>query len=426
MTGIYTATDSTRVRMYSSGTGERITYIGGGVDATCAGQGNRLLADSAEHYSERGLLYLFYNVRYTEPGMQLTSERMTYYTVEERLVAQGDVKGKLESGTRFEGPEIDYYRAAVGVRDESSWTAPGRPFVRMRAQREGEEQTVRLDSLGNIVSDSVDIFANTIRSRNDSLVWASGNVLIERFDMRATADSAMLDNGAEFARLLVDPVITGKGERPFTLDGEIIDLWSRDQQLERVVSMKEASVLSDSLTLTGDTIDIRLADQLIERVFAWGGRSRADAPSQRIDADSLDILMPGQRLSEVRAVGSAMATSYPDTAKIFSEDLDWIAGDTIFAFFETESQAVADSNEQPRMREVVATGSARSLYQMAPSSGEKGLPNISYSRGRVITVRFENGEAKTVDVLDQASGLFLEPVRADTVSSPVGIAERRP
>src|SRR5690606_1593953 len=56
--------DTTSLTRYTSGTGESITYISGGVDATCRGQGNRLLADSAEHYSARGMLILFRNVRY--------------------------------------------------------------------------------------------------------------------------------------------------------------------------------------------------------------------------------------------------------------------------------------------------------------------------------------------------------------------------
>lgn len=406
--------DTTSLTRYTSGTGESITYISGGVDATCRGQGNRLLADSAEHYSARGMLILFRNVRYTEPSMQLTADLMTYWTVDERLVATGNVKGSTVTGSRFSGPEMEYFRPKPGLRTASRWRAPGRPTVRMSPAKDGEPAPVRLDSLGNAISDSVDVTANVIISENDSLVWASGAVVIERSDLRATADSAMLDNGTEFARLMREPVIVGRGERPFQLQGTIIDLWSTDQLLRRVLAAGEGEVLSDSLTLTADTIDLRLEDQQMDRVYAWGGRARADAPAQRIDADSLDILMPGQRLREVRALGRARAVSRADSARIETEELDWISGDTLVATF--DSSAVADSTDQPQMRSVVATGTARSFYQMAPSSGGKGLPNISYSRGRVITVAFEDGEAKTVDVIDKASGVFLEPTRADSAA----------
>jgi hypothetical protein len=59
---------------------------------------------------------------------------------------------------------------------------------------------------------------------------------------------------------------------------------------------------------------------------------------------------------------------------------------------------------------------------MAPSEGEQGLPNISYNRGRVITVTFEDGEARTVEVIDRASGVFLEPVRGGAVPPQAGAA----
>lgn len=426
MTGVRRGPDTTRVRMFTSPTGERITYVGGGVDATCAGQGNRLLADSAEHYDRRGVLILFHNVRYSEERIRLTSDQMTYYTIDERLLAEGNVRGTSASGMRFRGPEMEYFRAKPGLRDEPRWRAPGRPFVRMAVADEAPERPPRLDSLGHVVSDSVDLTANVITSRNDSLVWASGEVIIERHDVRATSDSALMDNGTGWARLLRAPVIVGRGERPFTMEGVIIDLWSRDRDLERVLAAGEAEVVSDSMTLTADTIDVRLAERQIERVYSWGGRSRADSPQQRVDADSLDILMPGQRISELRAVGAAVATSRADTARVDTEEPDWIAGDTLVARFDTAT--VADSAAQPRMREVVATGSARSFYQLAPSAGAKGLPNISYNRGRVITVSFVAGEVTTVQVDERASGIFLEPVRADTTARrpTAGAAPRRP
>lgn len=421
ITGVARGRDTTRVRSVVTGTGGRNMYIGGIVDATCAGQGNRLLADSAEHFTERGLLILYHNVRYTEPRMTMTSDRMFYYTNEERIVAEGDVEGRTASGTRFRGPQFEYFRAKPAVRDEPYWIATGRPFVRMSPT----ETRSATDPAPANASDSTDLTANRVYSRNDSLVWASGAVVIEREDMRATADSAYLDNGIEFARLLRDPTITGKGERPFRLDGVVIDSWSRDRVLQRVVAADSAQALSDSLTLRADTIDLRMSDQRIERIHSWGGRATADGPAQRIESDSMDIRMPGQALEEVRAVGTAQAWSRVDTSRIVTAERDWIAGDTIVARFEQ----VADSAgaESSRMREVTATGSARAFYQVPPSGGVRGVPNLSYNRGRVIHVRFEAGEMSTVTVTDRASGIYLEapavrPPAADT-SAPPG---RRP
>ena len=413
-TGIARGADTTAMRVVTAASGARYTYIGGGVDATCEGQGNRLLADSAEHYADRGELILINRVRYTEPRMAMQSDRMIYYTNEERLLSTGNVRGKTNTGTRFTGPEFEYFRAKPGLRATPHWRAPGRPFVRMApTDSTAPRKPVRGASAQ---ADSVDLTADVVVSENDSLIFASGQVLIERPDMRASADSATMDQGTGFARLLRGPSITGRGERPFTLTGTVIDLWSRQQRIDRVRSDGAARVLSDSLTLTGDTIDLRIADQQMERVFAWGGRAKAVTPQQQMEADSLDILMPGQRLLEVHALRRAIAYTQVDTARIVSDERDWISGDTIVARFDTA--ATGDTTTNARMREVTAEGSARAFYQLAPSGGIKGPPNVSYNRGREIIVSFAEGEVSNVAVRDSASGIFLEPIRSDTVRTP--------
>jgi len=415
---------TTHMTALTTAAGTRHTYIGGGVDATCEGQGNRLLADSAEHYEDRGELILITRVRYSEPRMTMQSDRMVYYTVEDRLLATGNVRGRSASGTRFTGPQIEYFRAKPGARAVDSWRAPGRPFVRMSPSAVGGAPVSAAAAAQPASTDSVDLRADLVVSENDSLVWASGDVVIERSDLRATSDSATLDQGREFARLLRKPVIEGRGERQFTLVGTVVDLWSKQQKLERVRADGAAKVTSDSLTLTGDTIDLRFVAQEIDRVFAWGTRGVADSPSQRLEADSLDIRMPGQRLREVHALGRAITRSTVDTAVIVSEERDWIAGDTILARFDTV--ATGDTASTARLREVVATGAARAFYQLAPANGERGAPNLSYNRGRVITVHFTEGAVKDVTVQEQASGIFLEPVPVDTTAKKATAPPRRP
>ncbi len=407
ITGVARGADTTRIQRITVPGGGRHTYIGGGVDATCAGQGNRLLADSAEHFADRGVLILYHNVRYSEPRMSMTSDRMFYYTNDERLVADGNVRGRTSSGTRFTGPQFEYFRAKPGLRDVPYWIAVGRPFVRMSPADANARAADPNDP--STAPDSVDITANRIVSRNDSLVWASGAVVIERADMVSTADSAMVDNGIEFARLMRQPKVVGKGARPFTLVGQVIDVWSERRALARVLADSAATATSDSLTLTGEHIDIRFADQAIHRVYVWGGRANADAPEQALDADSLDILMPGQRLQEVRAIGTARALSRVDTARIVTTERDWIAGDTVIARFEAVTDSAA--TERTRMREVTATGAARAFYQVAQSGVDRGAPNLSYNRGRMITVLFVDGEMSTVTVTERASGLYLEKDR---------------
>ena len=418
ITGVIRGADTTRFTSVTTPTGGRDTYVGGVVDATCEGQGNRLLADSAEHFAERGLLILYRNVRYTEPRVTITSDKMFYYTRDERIVAEGNVKGRTATGTRFEGPMMDYYRDKPGLRELSSWIATGRPFVRMSPEETG--------AAPGASADSVDLTANRVFSINDSVLFASGRVVIERSDLRATGDSATMDNGREYARLLRDPFVVGKGERPFTLDGVAIDMYSRERRLERVVSAGDAKATSDSLVLTADTIDIRLRDQQMERVYTWGGRSRADGEAQDIEADSMDIMMPGQRLERLHAVGRAVALSDVDSARISSAERDWITGDTLIASFESVTDTSSGA-QRSQMRQVVATGAARAFYQMPPSGGAEGAPSLSYNRGRQITVDFAAGEMSRVTVSERASGLFLEPLSpAAADSTAAGRPARRP
>jgi hypothetical protein len=349
-------------------------------------------------------------VRYTESRVSITSDRMIYYTNEERLVAEGNVRGRTSSGTRFTGPRMEYFRAKPGIRDQNSWTATGRPFVRMSPTEGNPNATT--------TTDSTDLTADVVRSQNDSLLWASGRVVLERVDMRATSDSATVDNGQEHVRLLREPRIVGKGERPFTLEGVIIDAWSRERELQRVIALGEAEAVSDSMTLTSDTIDLRFTEQQISRIFSWGTRAKAVSPQQTMESDSMDVLMPGQKLERVNAVGRAVAVSMPDTSKFQSDERDWITGDTLIARFETLPRSAQDTSERSVMKEVLSIGNARAYYQAAPPGGTRGAPTLSYNRGRQITVLFSEGAMRSVKILDQASGLYLEPIVRDSVRAP--------
>ena len=80
---------------------------------------------------------------------------------------------------------------------------------------------------------------------------------------------------------------------------------------------------------------MRIQNNQLQRVMAWGkGRARALSPEREITADSIDALMPGQRVREVRALRKAYAESNPDSG-VVSTQRDWMRGDTIVARFDT-------------------------------------------------------------------------------------------
>lgn len=397
----------THSQLWKQLSGQYNTISGGGVDAMCAGTDQRLLADSAESYGDQKLVYLFGHVRYSEARVNLTSDRMTYWMGEERLLAEGNVVGVTSSGTRFKGPSATYLRVAPGIRSQSRLDATGRPDMWISGQDAGTKGT----------RDSVNILADHIVSVNDSLVWAIRNVVIKRPDLIATGDSAYMDNGPELLDLMIKPHVEGQGVHKFTLVGDLIRVKSRQRQVERVKSLGHAKATSDEVTLVADTIDLRVDAQKLQRAFAWGpGRARADAQDRTITADSIDILMPGQVIQEMRALRGAFAESVPDTAKLISKDMDWLRGDTIVASF--DSVAAGDTAAKPSVRQIVAAGSARSYYQMAPSGaqGKSNKPSINYVTGRTITVTMHKKEIETVTVIDKATGFYVE-ARPDSTAA---------
>ncbi|HEX6537069.1 MAG TPA: hypothetical protein VF041_20970 [Gemmatimonadaceae bacterium] len=407
-----------RVTSTRQPSGQYNSFVGGGVIAHCPAQNMTLIADSAEYYGDPRLLHLIGHVHYTEPRLTLDSDLADYYMAEERLEADGHVHTRLPSGTTLDGPHVQYLRAARGIRPQQSMTAPGRPTI----------QIVQTDSTGK-PAEPMTVVANTVTMRADSLVYASGKVEITRPDVIAHGDSAWLDSGREFARLLRAPSITARGDRSFTLTGQLIDLFGKNRKIERVISRGAAKGVSQDATLTADTLDFAMAEGRLQRVHAWGkSRARATNPTYDIVADSLDVRMPDQRLREIRALRDAFAQSIPDTTKVHTTEHDWLRGDTIYAYFDSTSRAdsargaAADSARQPAIQQLLARGHARSFYQIAAKDTSAIGPAINYVRGDQIIVTFDQRQVQRVAIAGQAAGVYLDPTPpgADTGAAPVG------
>jgi len=386
-------------------TNQRTIYLGRGVVAHCIGQGNTLTADSAEYYETEGRLYLA-NVHYTEPRATVTSRTMTYYQGDNHLHAEGDVVGVMSNGSVLRGPVAEYYRSTQ-ERPLAKLFAPGRPKVTL----------VQKDTTGRgRVPDTANIVANQINMVGDSLVYASGKVEITRPDLLATGDSAFMDSGVDFARLMREPAVHGKGSRAFTLTGGVIDVYSHNRQVERVVATPKGHALSQDLELVADSIDLRVQNNVLQRAISWGPtKAHAVSPEREIIADSIDAIMPGQRIREVRALRNAYAESNPDSG-VVSTQRDWMRGDTIVAHF--DSIPAGDTTTKPRIREIVAEGNARSFYQMKSSKGPADKPTVNYVRGRIIDIMFEERKVATVTVTDKATGVIVEPATASSSTQP--------
>ena len=386
--------------------GNRFTYLGGGLLGRCRGQDITIIADSAESYEVNNLHILIGNVKYRETKYAIDAKRVTYFRAEERLLFQDSVHAVMtqESAT-MDGPMLEYFRPVRGLRDRERIVATQRPKLTY----------IEKDSAGRD-QPPVTVLANTILGGGDSTFIGIGSVRIERTDMLATADSALLDGGREFTRLMKGPVVESKTDQPFTLKGRIIEVYGEARQVDRVVALDSANAVSQDLTVVSDTIDMRISDRKLSRAFAFGPNgAQATTPERDIIADSLDIIMPDQRIRELRAIGKAFAESDPDSTKVISDERDWIRGDTLIARF--DSLAPADTS-QPAVRDLYASGEASAFYQLPSDSAHRSKPGINYVTGRIIRLGFEDGEVKTVTVTDQASGIYLVPATDTTTRRP--------
>lgn len=390
------------------------TYVGGGVVGVCRTQAIKIFADSAESYEQNRLHYLIGRVKYREDRVSLDADRLTYFQAEERLVAEGNVLVTMKDSSSMTGPRAEYFRAVRGLRPASKIVMTARPTLRM----------YETDSVGKRQSDPVVLVADNIIGEGDTLFVAHGNVQLDRTDLQARGDSAVLDNLRQFSRLMKNPRVESKGDQPFSLVGRVIDVFGRTKRVDRVLSMDSAKAVSQDLTLTADTVDLRVADNKLNRAFAFGAsRANAITKERRIIADSLDVLMPNQRLRELHAVRGAYAESDVDSLKIRSTERDWLRGDTIVARFDS---VVKDTSAQPTLRDLIAEGDAKSFYQLPSNKGDKDKPGLSYVRGRRITVDFKEREVQTVTVVDSVAGLFLEASPPDTVAAGTKPAKKRP
>jgi lipopolysaccharide export system protein LptA len=384
--------------------GQRNIYVGGNVIARCPAQKLVLKSDSLEYYGDEGRAFFIGHVDYTEPRLTLKSDFLTYFQREERILASISVDAQLPSGSNLKGPQLEFWRAIPGRQQHA--TAVGRPTISI----------VEKDSAGR-PQPTVTVTGNNVWMTGDSVVASSGQVVVIRPELTATGDSLFLDAGTGLLRLMRAPRVLGNKGRPFTLVGQTIDVLSKQRKLDRVLAKAKAEATSQDINLKSDTIDLRIVNDSLNRAISWGtSRSRAVSANQSITSDSTDVLMPGQRLREMHAVGGAVAEGTSDTTRFRTTERDRLTGDTIVAHFDTAASLLRDTTSKPKLRLLVSNGHATSLQHLPPRDTTLRTPAVVYVVGRTIDVSFDSGTVRRVSVQNDslASGLYLEPEKPDT------------
>lgn len=380
--------------------GIEIARGGGGITVHCPSRNITLRADSGEKFGEERV-ELYGHVHYDEPSrIDLKSDRLTYLMRDERVVVRGNVVATQPNGSKLVGPEATYLRAVPRVRTVEELEAIASPTVTIAPRNPNEKPVI--------------VNATTIFMRGDSLIYASRRVVIDRSDLVARSDSAFLDGrtGNETMRLMFKPSVEGREGRKFKLEGEIIDAFSRDRKLQRVIARGAGHATSENFDIVADTIDLRMSNDKMERAIAWSGkgRAKATAPGQVITADSIDALLPGQKVRIVYAIRNAHAEADADTTRFRTTERDWLRGETLTAWF--DSTDTRDTSKTPPIDRIVTThkgDSAQAYYHMPASNTSCKEAGISYVRGREILIDFNDRKVGLVSVRDSVVGMYLEP-----------------
>ncbi len=398
-----------------------VTHVWGGMRWTCGTA--TMTADSAVRFDLDRRVEMFGNVRYRDTIRTLESHRLDFYEDDDRMIATGDVVlTRIASSSTLRGPHVPFLRAVSGVAERT--TATGRPHMLLLPEPGQEGKPVDVDA------ERVDMFGERV-------AWAWGDVIIERPDVYAEADSSFFDMDEGTGSLYGSALAR---QEDLELEGDSIRLRFSEDVLDVVHAIGSGRAVGEQFRIRSDEIKAHLADNELDEVWAYGsGRSLAASSPYVLASDSLRVAATAGRLDSIIAVGLSSAVEVDSIDLAAGEPArttgggNWIIGDTLVIVFEqngmpaegsdaqlgppTEapraSPEPADSAEQ-RIERLLARGDARSLYRVV---GDAAAPSRNYLIGKRIEIQFEEGRAHRVNA-ERAIGVYLEPGQPGDVGFP--------
>src|SRR5258708_2843224 len=203
--------------------------------------------DSVAWYSTQRRFDMIGRVKIRDTSRALDANLAYYYLREERLEAHNNVVAKNRvNGSTLRGPNLNYLRAAPGIRDTLEMFATQRPTIDFRGQADSSEPYV--------------IVGDRVHFRGNDRMWAGGNVTVDRSDLAAQADSMAVDQTAGRSVLIGKPKVQGKGARSYTLVGRRIELLQQGRELKRVDALGAGQAFGTDWHPTADTIRMGIAN----------------------------------------------------------------------------------------------------------------------------------------------------------------------
>ncbi|NNK63192.1 MAG: hypothetical protein HKO98_08245, partial [Gemmatimonadetes bacterium] len=414
--------------------------------------GRYIEADSLVHYEVSGYTNMLGRVVFRADGRELRAAEAQYFENIGRLEAEGDVRlRELERGTVITGQDLLYLRAGVQRPQEQLTVTGDRPRAVLYPRRDTlRTPDVELDSVA-----PYEIVADRIYLVGDQFLQAQGTVGVVRDSLLAFSDSLSYDQVGGALDLVGRPARVVEGE--LDLSGNRLRILLPGDVIEEVTAREDAVLDTDSLDVTAPFIRIFMAEGVFDRLVASvpadaeadAGvnpaavpaptvdpalpdsaaidsvppiRARAVGNSITMDADSLDVIAPAQRLERMTAIGSARAVStVRDTLNTSDtpEDIlhDWIEGDTVrAAFAPQETEDGTDVNYV--LESLEARLNARSLYRLEPDSVQRadttafrGRLPVNYTEADGILLFFADGEVTRMEWVGLRRGIQLQPAR---------------
>ena len=279
---------NTRTQVLRRGTAH-VTYVSGRYRWTCGTA--TMVADSTEKYDARHQIELIGNVVYTDSIRTLRSDFLTYHEIEDLVEARNKVElVRFLDGSKLVGPRVRFLRAVTSV--DAQTVATGRPHMTFYPEDPGDEEPFEVD-------------ADQAEFGGENEARFYGDVILERTDVLAEADSAFLSREDGWAVMWGSPQIETK---EISLKGDTIRFYSQDEDLKKVNVIGTAFASSDQFQVRSELVDIELEEEEVQQVWSHGeGFSDALSGDHLLIGDSLHFVMFEKQIDSVVAVGGALA-----------------------------------------------------------------------------------------------------------------------
>jgi lipopolysaccharide export system protein LptA len=272
---------------------------------------------------------------------------------------------------------------------------------------------------------------NLIELDGESAFRATGNVQIQRTDMRGYGNEASYDGTSRLMVLTGNARVVGDSAK-FTLTGaSITTQMDARNRIQSVLSQGQAELKSKQADITGPVLRIAFEGGEVRQLIGLGTRRVAakPAPKDTVQAvakaqavtlvgDSVDFYGRGQQADSVYAVGTAYGEQTPDSVRADLPELlrsDWARGDTIRAYF----TLLPDSVVQRRRNARLARDTVRSdtLASKAAAVGDTLVARAAAAADTATGRRIARDATRPPPARDSTAGpaVAVRPPARDTI-----------